>query len=71
LAVVVERAGTSRGTSTGAWIVSRSDGDGEAVAEGPVLGMLVNSGGKTGKTPRPATLAERLPGEVAGTIGPP
>jgi hypothetical protein len=71
LADVVERAGTSRGTRTGAWIVSRSDGDGEVVAEGPVLGMLVNSGGKTGKIPRPAMSAERSPGEVAGTTGPP
>jgi len=77
LADVVERAGTSRGTRTGAWIVSPDDGDGEVVAEGPVLEMLVPAGRKTGKVPkigktlRPATPAERLPGEVTGTTGPP
>jgi len=62
------RAGTSRGTRTGAWIVSGNDDGGEVVAEGPVLDMLVSSGGKM---LRPATPAERLLGEVAGPAGPP
>ncbi len=58
------QAGTARGTQRGAWIVSRDDG--EAVAEGPVLDALTASGGTV---LRPATPAERLLGEVAGTTG--
>jgi glycosyltransferase involved in cell wall biosynthesis len=67
------RAGTSRGTRAGAWIVSRSDdsvssGSRTVVAEGPVLDMLISAGGEV---LRPATPVERLLGEVAGTPGPP
>jgi glycosyltransferase involved in cell wall biosynthesis len=56
------RAGTARGTRAGAWVVSRGDED--AVAEGPVLDALIAAGGTVR---RPATPAERLLGEVAGT----
>ena len=57
------RLGTSRGTRAGAWVVSRGDDGGEGVAEGPVLDVLVESGGVI---VRPATPAERLLGEAAG-----
>jgi glycosyltransferase involved in cell wall biosynthesis len=69
------RAGTSRGTRDGVWIVSSGDNsDSEVVAEGPVLDMLVNAGAEI---LRPATPVEALLGEVtglgevAGTTGPP
>lgn len=62
------RMGTSRGTLPGTWIVSRHDGGDEVVAEGPVLGMLLDSGGQI---LRPATPAERLLGEVTGATGAP
>jgi glycosyltransferase involved in cell wall biosynthesis len=60
--------GTSRGTRTGTWIVSHNDGGDEVVAEGPVLGMLLDSGGQI---LRSATPAERLLGEVTGAAGAP
>jgi glycosyltransferase involved in cell wall biosynthesis len=60
------RAGTARGTMDFACVVSTGDG-GEVVAEGPVLDALIGSGGTV---LRPATSAERLLGEVAGTPGP-
>ena len=61
------RLGTSRGTRTGAWVVSRGDGDGEVVAEGPVLDVLLESGGEL---VRRATPGERLLGEVSHAAGP-
>ena len=71
LAGACVRAGTARGSRAGAWVVSHGDGAGddgaghrEAVAEGPVLDALVAAGGMV---LRPATPAERLLGEVAGT----
>ncbi len=60
------RLGTSRGTRAGAWIVSRADGD-DVVAEGPVLDVLLGSGGQQ---VRRATAAERMLGEVTGAMGP-
>jgi glycosyltransferase involved in cell wall biosynthesis len=60
------RAGTARGTMDSAWVVAPSGG-GEVVAEGPVLDALIDAGGTV---LRPATPAERLLGEVAGTPGP-
>jgi glycosyltransferase involved in cell wall biosynthesis len=62
------RLGTSRGTRAGAWIVSRRDGDGDVVAEGPVLDVLLQSGGEL---VRRATPEERLLGEVSSAAGPP
>ena len=64
------RQGTSRGTRTGAWIVSRGDGDGDGavVAEGPVLDVLLESGGEL---LRRATPEERLLGDVSSAAGPP
>jgi glycosyltransferase involved in cell wall biosynthesis len=62
------RMGTSRGTHAGTWIVSHNDGGDEVVAEGPVLGMLLDSGAAI---LRPATSADRLLGEVTGAAGPP
>jgi len=59
------RAGTARGTIDVACVVSTSGGD--VVAEGPVLDALIGAGGTV---LRPATPAERLLGEVAGTPGP-
>jgi glycosyltransferase involved in cell wall biosynthesis len=59
------RLGTSRGTRTGAWIVSY--GDGAVVAEGPVLDVLLGSGGEL---VRRATPEERLLGEVSHVAGP-
>jgi glycosyltransferase involved in cell wall biosynthesis len=57
------RAGSARGTRSGAWIVSRRGGDsGTVVAEGPVLDELVDAGAGI---LRPATPAERLLGEPA------
>jgi len=56
------RLGTARGSQAGAWIVSRADG-GDVVAEGPVLDVLLGSGGVI---VRRATSAERLLGEVSG-----
>jgi len=53
------RRGTSRGTRDGAWIVAR--GGVEVVAEGPVLDVLLESGGEL---VRHATPAEHLLGEV-------
>jgi glycosyltransferase involved in cell wall biosynthesis len=61
------RAGTTRGSRDGAWVVSPG-AHGEVVAEGPVLDALVASGGKV---LRPATATERLLGEVASSPGPP
>ena len=61
------RAGTARGTTDFACVVSTRGGD-EVVAEGPVLDGLVASGGKV---LRPATTAERLLGEVTLVSGPP
>ena len=61
------RLGTARGTRAGAWIVSPAGPGGDVVAEGPVLDVLLESGGVL---VRPATLAERLLGEVSGTAGP-
>jgi len=61
------RLGTSRGTRAGAWLVSRADG-GDVVAEGPVLDVLLGSGGVIA---RRATPAERLLGEVGGAAEPP
>jgi hypothetical protein len=61
------RLGTSRGTRAGAWIVSPADRGGDVVAEGPVLDVLLGSGGVL---VRPATPAERLLGEVSGVAGP-
>jgi glycosyltransferase involved in cell wall biosynthesis len=61
------RLGTSRGTRAGAWIVSPADRGGDVVAEGPVLDVLLGSGGVL---VRPATPAERLLGEVSGAAGP-
>ena len=60
------RAGTARGTMDFACVVSTRGSD-EVVAEGPVLDALIGSGGTV---LRPATPAERLLGEVAGTPGP-
>src|SRR5690242_13580288 len=60
------RLGTSRGTRAGAWLVSRSDG-GDVVAEGPVLDVLLGSGGVI---VRRATPAERLLGEVSASEPP-
>jgi hypothetical protein len=60
------RAGTARGTIDFACVVS-ARGGGEVVAEGPVLDALIGAGGTV---LRPATPAERLLGEVAGTPGP-
>jgi len=59
------RAGTARGTIDAACVVSTKGGD--VVAEGPVLDALIGAGGTV---LRPATPAERLLGEVAGTPGP-
>jgi len=59
------RAGTARGTMDSACVVST--GGGEVVAEGPVLDAFIDAGGTV---LRPATPAERLLGEVAGTPGP-
>ena len=59
------RAGTARGTMDVACVVSAGGGD--VVAEGPVLDALIDAGGTV---LRPATPAERLLGEVAGTPGP-
>jgi len=67
LVVACVRRGTSQGTRAGAWIVSRRDNGGEVVAEGPVLDVLLESGGVIR---RQATPAERLLGEVTGTAGP-
>jgi glycosyltransferase involved in cell wall biosynthesis len=61
------RLGTSRGTRAGAWIVSPASHGGDVVAEGPVLDVLLGSGGVL---VRPATRAERLLGEVSGLAGP-
>jgi glycosyltransferase involved in cell wall biosynthesis len=61
------RAGSSRGTRRGAWIVYPREGDGAVVAEGPVLDSLIQAGGAV---LRPATTQECLLGEVAGTPGP-
>jgi glycosyltransferase involved in cell wall biosynthesis len=61
------RLGTSRGTRTGAWVVSRGNGDGDVVAEGPVLDVLLESGGQL---VRRATDGERLLGEVSHIAGP-
>ena len=61
------RLGTSRGTRTGAWIVSRGDGNGDVVAEGPVLDVLLESGGEL---VRRATQAEQMLGEVSHAAGP-
>ena len=66
LAGACVRLGTSRGTRTGAWLVSRAGG-GDVVAEGPVLDVLLGSGGVL---VRRATPAERLLGEVSAA-GPP
>jgi hypothetical protein len=52
--------GTSRTARPGAWIVSAAAGA-EVVAEGPVLDVLLESGGGI---VRPATPTERLLGEV-------
>jgi len=52
--------GTSRATRAGAWIVTA--GDGEVVAEGPVLDALLESGGEL---VRPATPTEHLLGEAS------
>ena len=60
------RLGTARGTRAGAWIVSPVGRD-DVVAEGPVLDVLLGSGGVL---VRPATPAERLLGEVSGGAGP-
>jgi glycosyltransferase involved in cell wall biosynthesis len=60
------RQGTSRGTRTGAWIVSNGDG-GELVSEGPALDVLLEAGATLGRS---ATWAERLLGEAMGTEGP-
>ncbi|HEX6521206.1 MAG TPA: glycosyltransferase family 4 protein [Streptosporangiaceae bacterium] len=71
------RAGTSKGTREGAWIVSRNDDNvGNAsvnasrtvVAEGPVLDMLISAGDRV---IRPATPVERLLGKATevGTPG--
>jgi glycosyltransferase involved in cell wall biosynthesis len=64
------RAGTARGSMDGAWVVCPGDGTSprEVVAEGPVLDALVAAGGKV---LRPATVAERLLGEVTLVPGPP
>jgi glycosyltransferase involved in cell wall biosynthesis len=72
--------GTSRGTRAGAWIVARGAGDGGGgggddgagggdvvVAEGPVLDVLLESGGEL---VRRATPAEHLLGEVSDAAGP-
>jgi hypothetical protein len=59
------RAGTARGTRDSACVVST--GGGEVVAEGPVLDAFIDA---CGTVLRPATPAERLLGEVAGTPGP-
>jgi glycosyltransferase involved in cell wall biosynthesis len=61
------RLGTSRATRTGAWVVSRGDGDGDVVAEGPVLDVLLESGGEL---VRRATDGERLLSEVSHVAGP-
>jgi glycosyltransferase involved in cell wall biosynthesis len=61
------RAGTSRGSRDGAWVVSPG-AQGDVVAEGPVLDALI-AGGAT--ILRPATSVERLLGEVTGSPGPP
>jgi hypothetical protein len=61
------RLGTSRGTRNGAWIVVQDANRGEAVAEGPVLDTLLDSGAEI---VRPATPTERLTGEVTGAAGP-
>jgi glycosyltransferase involved in cell wall biosynthesis len=67
------RLGTSRGNRAGAWVVSGPESGG-TVAEGPVLDLLVASGGVI---TRPATPAERLigtvldetvPGDVPGEV---
>ena len=60
------RLRTSRGTRAGAWLVSRADG-GDVVAEGPVLDVLLGSGGEI---VRRATPAERLLGEVSAAEPP-
>jgi glycosyltransferase involved in cell wall biosynthesis len=64
------RRGASRGTRTGAWIVSWNGGSPvvaeEVVAEGPVLDVLLESGGRI---TRQATPTERLLGEVRSTAG--
>ena len=66
LVMACVQAGTARGTRDGALVIS-SRGGGEVVAEGPVLDALIDAGGTV---LRPATPAERLLGEVAGTPGP-
>lgn len=60
------RLGTSRGTRTGAWVVSHGD-LGETVAEGPVLDVLAEVGGVI---VRHATPAEHLLGEPSDGTGP-
>jgi glycosyltransferase involved in cell wall biosynthesis len=71
------RLGTSRGTHAGAWVVSlagredsvdAADVDAaDVVAEGPVLDVLLESGGVIVRRAAPA---ERLLGEVSGVAGP-
>jgi glycosyltransferase involved in cell wall biosynthesis len=58
------RLGTARGTRAGAWIVSLDAED--VVAEGPVLDVLLGSGGVI---VRRATPTERLLGEVSDVAG--
>jgi glycosyltransferase involved in cell wall biosynthesis len=65
LVMACVQAGTARGTRDGALVISSRGG--EVVAEGPVLDALIDAGGTV---LRPATSAERLLGEVAGTPGP-
>ena len=62
--------GTSRGSRTGAWIVSvagQSD-PGGVLAEGPVLDLLLR-GHPSGLAMRPASPLERLLGRAAGGDG--
>jgi glycosyltransferase involved in cell wall biosynthesis len=73
------RLGTSRGSRAGAWVVSRPDGE-ETVAEGPVLDLLLASGGvithpaapaqRLLAVPSQAVPSEDVPGEVSTSLSP-
>ena len=58
------RLGSSRGSRAGAWVVCGPE-SGDTVAEGPVLDLLVASGGVI---TRPAAPAERLIGTASGDV---